>query len=111
MTTEPRTSHPYHMHEAILAQPEAFVRVVERNGDAIEEFASRIASCRRVFLAGIGTSHHATLVGEHLMRAYGGGPDVRAFYERLGFVVRGRSPTDDAGRPYPLLHLERAAIS
>ena len=27
------------------------------------------------------------------------------FYERLGFKRIGRSPQDDAGRPYPLLHL------
>jgi putative acetyltransferase len=27
------------------------------------------------------------------------------FYERLGFVRFGRSPIDDRGRPYPLLHL------
>ena len=78
MTTQARDSHPYHMHDAMLAQPEAFVRTVEHNEAAFEEFASRIASCERVFLAGIGTSHHAALVGEHLMRAYGGGPDVRA---------------------------------
>jgi glutamine---fructose-6-phosphate transaminase (isomerizing) len=80
MMTEPRNSHPYHMHDAILAQPEAFVQVVERNEDAINEFATRISSCERVFLAGIGTSHHASLVGEHLVRAYGGGPDVRAVH-------------------------------
>ncbi|KSW14014.1 GNAT family N-acetyltransferase [Cellulomonas sp. B6] len=30
---------------------------------------------------------------------------ARAFYERHGFAVVGRSATDDAGRPYPLLHL------
>jgi pimeloyl-ACP methyl ester carboxylesterase len=29
------------------------------------------------------------------------------FYERLGFHCRGRSAQDDAGRPYPLLHLMR----
>ncbi len=29
------------------------------------------------------------------------------FYERLGFVRTGRSPTDDQGRPYPLVHLMR----
>jgi len=29
----------------------------------------------------------------------------RGFYERLGFETRGRSETDDDGRPYPLLHL------
>ena len=80
MQTEPRNSHPFHMHDAIQAQPEAFVRAVERNEDAADEFASRIASCERIFLAGIGTSHHASLVGEHLMRAYGGGPDVRAVH-------------------------------
>jgi glucosamine--fructose-6-phosphate aminotransferase (isomerizing) len=68
------------MHDAILAQPEAFVQVVERNEAKADEFASRIASCKRIFLAGIGTSHHATLVGEHLMRAYGGAPDVRAVH-------------------------------
>lgn len=29
------------------------------------------------------------------------------FYERMGFKTVGRSPVDDAGRPYPLLHLRR----
>ncbi len=80
MTTDSREAHPYHMHEAILAQPEAFVRAVERNRDAVDEFASRIALCERVFLVGIGTSHHTTLVGEHLVRAYGGGADVRSVH-------------------------------
>lgn len=30
------------------------------------------------------------------------------FYEHEGFVVEGRSPLDDAGRPFPLLHMRRA---
>ena len=29
------------------------------------------------------------------------------FYHRLGFVATGRSPTDGAGRPFPILHLLR----
>ena len=33
---------------------------------------------------------------------------ARGFYEALGFVVVGRSPVDDEGRPFPLLHLRRA---
>lgn len=32
-------------------------------------------------------------------------PQAVAFYERLGFVRFGRSPIDDQGRPYPLIHL------
>jgi putative acetyltransferase len=32
-------------------------------------------------------------------------PEALRFYEACGFVVVGRSPTDTAGRPYPLLHL------
>jgi putative acetyltransferase len=31
------------------------------------------------------------------------------FYEALGFSVVGRSPTDEAGRPFPVLHMKRAA--
>jgi len=31
------------------------------------------------------------------------------FYEALGFSVVGRSPADAAGRPFPILHMKRAA--
>ena len=116
MTTEPRNSHPYHMHDAILAQPEAFVRVVERNEDTIDELALQIASCERVFLAGIGTSHHASLVGEHLMRAYGGGPDVRAVHS-FDLALYGPEPRQEdcvvavshrGAKRYTALALEQA---
>ena len=33
------------------------------------------------------------------------------FYEALGFVVVGRSPLDDGGRPFPVLHMRRPATS
>ena len=36
-------------------------------------------------------------------------PAAVGFYEALGFVVVGRSPLDDEGRPFPLLHMRRAA--
>lgn len=32
---------------------------------------------------------------------------ARRFYEALGFVAVGRSPIDDMGRPFPILHLRR----
>jgi putative acetyltransferase len=34
-------------------------------------------------------------------------PAARGFYETLGFVVVGRSPLDDGGRPFPILHMRR----
>jgi len=36
---------------------------------------------------------------------------ARAFYESLGFEIIGRSDLDDAGRPFPLLHLRRSKPS
>jgi putative acetyltransferase len=33
------------------------------------------------------------------------------FYSRSGFVVVGRSELDDAGRPYPLLHMSKPVKS
>jgi putative acetyltransferase len=33
----------------------------------------------------------------------------RRFYEACGFVVEGRSEVDDAGRPFPLLHMRLPA--
>jgi putative acetyltransferase len=32
---------------------------------------------------------------------------ARGFYEALGFAVVGRSPVDDMGRPFPILHMRR----
>jgi putative acetyltransferase len=36
-------------------------------------------------------------------------PAARGFYEAVGFVVTARSPLDDGGRPFPILHMRRAA--
>jgi len=79
-TEKKRTRHPFHMHEAIVAQPEAFAHTLERNAAAVEELAAEISSCERLFLVGIGTSHHAARVGEQLFRVYGGGLDARALH-------------------------------
>jgi glutamine---fructose-6-phosphate transaminase (isomerizing) len=77
---ERRSRHPFHMHDAIHAQPEAFARVLEKNGAAVDEFAAGASSCGRLFIVGIGTSYHAARIGEHLLREYGGGLDVRAVH-------------------------------
>jgi putative acetyltransferase len=36
---------------------------------------------------------------------------ARGFYEALGFIVVNRSPLDDDGRPFPVLHMRRPAAS
>ena len=95
MSKNTRTSHPYHMYEAILAQPEAFARTVERLETEIERLAGELASCRRVYLVGIGTSLYAALIGEHLMREYAAGIDIRAVHS-FDFALYGPelSPED-----------------
>ena len=81
MQTQARTHHPFHMHDAILAQPEAFARTTERNVEAADRLAAEVASRGgRLFVVGVGTSYHAARVGEHLMLAYGGDVDVRAVH-------------------------------
>ena len=34
-------------------------------------------------------------------------PEAVGFYEAMGFTVAGRSPVDDAGRPFPILHMRQ----
>ena len=116
MENEPRRAHPYHMHDAMLAQPDAFVRAARRNESGADRFAAEAVSCRRLFLVGIGTSYHAALIGEHLFRAYGGGVDVRAVHS-FDFALYGPelSPGDcvvtvshRGAKRYTALALQRA---
>jgi glutamine---fructose-6-phosphate transaminase (isomerizing) len=75
-----RTGHPFYMYDAIQAQPEAFPRVCARADATAGDWARRIASCARIYISGIGTSHHAAQVGAHLFRAYGGGIPTSAVH-------------------------------
>ena len=77
---EQRSRHPFHMYDAIFAQPEAFARVLEKNAAAVDEFAVVASSCERLFIVGIGTSYHAARIGEDLFREYGRGLDHRAVH-------------------------------
>ena len=114
---ERRDRHPFYMHDAIRAQPDAFARVLEKNEAAIDDFAASLAgACERLFLVGIGTSHNAARVGEHLVREYGGGIDVRAVHS-FDFALYGPNltPADcvvavshRGSKRYTALALERA---
>ena len=81
MTTQPeqRTGHPYHMHEAIIGQPDAVAAFLEREREQVKNLAHTLAGTRRIHIVGIGTSWHAALVGEHLLRTVAGREDVRAW--------------------------------
>src|SRR5207249_8926090 len=90
----PRAGHPYYMHDAIYAQPGALRLVTRGQGELIDGAALRLRATERVLLSGIGTSWHATLVGELLMAHTGGlGHRVRAFHS---FEFKSYWPDPDA---------------
>ena len=53
--------------------------------------------------------HARTLKGPLRVDVNEQNPEAVRFYEANGFHVIGRSPVDDAGRPFPLLHLREDA--
>lgn len=54
-------------------------------------------------------AHALMLVPDARVDASEQAPQAIAFYERLGFVRTGRSPTDPMGRAYPLIHFRAPA--
>src|SRR5262249_23099652 len=76
----PRSAHPYHMHDAIYAQPGVLRLVARGQTEGIEGAALRLRALERVLLTGVGTSWHAALIGELLLARVGGlGLQGRAF--------------------------------
>ena len=55
--------------------------------------------------------HAAALAGDLSVDVNEQNAGARAFYERLGFRRIGRSALDEAGQPYPILHLARGSAS
>jgi glucosamine--fructose-6-phosphate aminotransferase (isomerizing) len=70
---EPRTQHPYHMHDAIFAQPDCIARVLREQAALIERAAEAAAARRRILFAGIGTSYNAAQLGALFLRHLSGG--------------------------------------
>ena len=66
-----RTGHPYHMHDAIYAQPGALRLVTRGQGAEITAAAAKLAPAPSVWLTGIGSSWHAALVAELLFARTG----------------------------------------
>ena len=76
--TERRTSHPYYMYDAVRGQPDAIARVLEETRP-VADLATSLSGAERIHVVGIGTSWHAALVGEHLLRTVAGREDARAW--------------------------------
>ncbi|MGH7324397.1 MAG: SIS domain-containing protein [Candidatus Rokuibacteriota bacterium] len=77
----PRPGHPYYMHDAIYSQPGALRLLLRGQETTLGAAAERLRAMERVLLSGIGTSWHATLVGELILAHVGGlGHRVRAFH-------------------------------
>ncbi|MDP6452065.1 MAG: SIS domain-containing protein, partial [SAR202 cluster bacterium] len=92
MTTPPpmRSAHPYFMHEAIHGQPDAISRMLAEEHDSINALAEVASNADRIHIVGIGTSWHASLVGEYLLTSVGGREDARAWNS---FEFCSRPPT------------------
>jgi glucosamine--fructose-6-phosphate aminotransferase (isomerizing) len=87
------TSHPFNMHRHIHEQPDAIAAAVARNHDGIANFANTVATLDRLYVVGIGTSYHATLMMEYFMRAFGGGMTTIAVHA-FDFVLYGPELTE-----------------
>ena len=74
MTQQPevRQGHPYFMYDAVLRQPEAIAEMLGKHSDSAREVAAALATKRRLYVVGIGTSWHAVLVAEHWFRRLAG---------------------------------------
>ncbi len=55
------------LYQSIHAQPEA-VRTLLQDWDMSTQAAEQLATKKRILLSGIGTSYHAAIVGEYLLR-------------------------------------------
>ncbi|MGH2408992.1 MAG: hypothetical protein ACRDGS_01360, partial [Chloroflexota bacterium] len=59
------------LYRTIHRQPEIMSDVLARCSEEAERAAVVLGGARRVYLAGTGTSSHAAVVGEHVLRSVG----------------------------------------
>lgn len=113
------TQHPFNMHAAVHASPDALVTALERNQSALDLFAPLAAKAERLHIVGIGTSWHAALLGEFFTRVYSAGLPVTAWHS-FDFVLYGPQLTardavvvisHTARKSYSVAALQRAAAT
>jgi glucosamine--fructose-6-phosphate aminotransferase (isomerizing) len=73
-----RAGHPFHMFDAIAAQPTAIADALTRNREGVAALARALKQMPSLTLAGMGTSLNGAMYGEYWMRAIGRMTSVRA---------------------------------
>lgn len=84
---ERRAAHPFHMYDAILAQPSCVAEALDANARQLDGAAELFRQHQHLILCGIGTSFHAALVGEHLMRLIAGDQPFTQAVHSFDFVL------------------------
>jgi len=99
--------------------PQVKLTVAERNGQVLGFAGTAAARLEMLF---VDAAEHGQGIGsallDHAVRNDGvravdvneQNPGALAFYTSRGFITAGRSELDDAGRPYPLLHLALSGL-
>ena len=73
-----RAGHPFHMFDAIAAEPAAIAEVVARNREGVAALARALKETPALTLAGLGTSLNGAIYGEYWLRTLGQMRAVRA---------------------------------
>ena len=73
-----RAGHPFHMFDAITAQPAAIAEVMARNREGVTALAHALKRAPSLTLAGIGTSLNGAIYGEYWLRRIARMSSVRA---------------------------------
>ena len=84
---ERRTTHPYHMYDAIQAQPACAAEALQTNTSQLDGASDLLRQQQHLILCGIGTSFHAALVGEHLVRLLAGDQPFAQAVHSFDFVL------------------------
>lgn len=94
-----RSSHPYHMYDAIFAQPAGIRQAMRESAGDVASVAAALRSVEHLAISGIGTSWHAALVAELLFAHFARfAQRVRTFHS---FELKSYWPSPD--RPTALI--------
>jgi putative acetyltransferase len=99
--------HAFWVATGESGEPEGFMGMTGAKIDAL--FVDPSCHGRGIGRALI--DHAASLAGDLTVDVNEQNRGARAFYEKLGFRRIGRSALDEAGQPYPILHLARGSAS